>query len=246
MASSSESSAESEHEIASDNETQAAIREDLKSMSFEEIMQLKEQLGAKVYKEAVLGGKASQSRQPKERNELKRLNKNRPRELSAKRQVPFLGAELRVERKKQKEAELRDPRFDERAGDYNVETFKKNYKFISKIRDKEVGKLKKELTEVQNGEEKQKIRHTMQRLINKNVEDKKWHLKQHLLKKERAEIQKAHNEGRQPHYATKKERRAKELVAQFEHLKNTGKLNKHLEKRRKKNAAKDRNRISIE
>jgi len=42
------------------------------------------------------------------------------------------------------------------------------------------------------------------------------------------------------------ERRAKELVAQFEKLKNTGKLNKHMEKRRKKNAAKDRKRIGIE
>jgi len=35
-------------------------------------------------------------------------------------------------------------------------------------------------------------------------------------------------------------------VAQFEKLKNEGKLNKHLEKRRKKNAAKDRKRIGIE
>lgn len=42
------------------------------------------------------------------------------------------------------------------------------------------------------------------------------------------------------------ERQAKELVAQFERLKESGKLNKHLEKRRKKNAAKDRKRISIE
>lgn len=42
------------------------------------------------------------------------------------------------------------------------------------------------------------------------------------------------------------ERRAKELVAQFEQLKSTGKLNKHLEKRRKKNAAKDRKRIGID
>lgn len=47
-------------------------------------------------------------------------------------------------------------------------------------------------------------------------------------------------------YYFSEERQAKELVAQFERLKDTGKLNKHLEKRRKKNAAKDRKRISIE
>lgn len=42
------------------------------------------------------------------------------------------------------------------------------------------------------------------------------------------------------------ERRAKELVAQFEDLKEKGKLTKHLEKRRKKNAAKDRKRIGFD
>jgi len=68
-------------------------------MSFEEIMKLKEELGAKIYKEAVLGGKSSRPQKPKTKTDLKRLNKNRPREMSTRRQVPFLGAEHRVERK---------------------------------------------------------------------------------------------------------------------------------------------------
>ncbi|XP_022215161.2 ribosomal RNA processing protein 36 homolog [Drosophila obscura] len=242
--SSSESAPDSEPEAVSEDESQSAIREDLKGMSFEEIMQLKEQLGAKVYKEAVLGSKSAPAKQRKTKTDLKRLNKNRPREMSSRKQVPFLGAEQRVERKK--DVELRDPRFDEKSGDYNIETFKKNYKFVAKIRDKEVGQLKKQLDDVGDAEEKQKIKHTMQRLINKNVEDKRWHLKQRSLKKERDTIQKSHNAGQQPHYLTKKERRAKELVAQFELLKSTGKLNKHLEKRRKKNAAKDRKRIGLD
>ncbi|KAH8267292.1 hypothetical protein KR018_004748, partial [Drosophila ironensis] len=222
-----------------------AIREDLKSMSFEEIMKLKEQLGAKVYKEAVLGAQSSrnQLRKPKPKSELKRLNKNRPREMSSRRQVPFLGAEQRTEKKIT--TSTRDPRFDEKSGTYNIETFKKNYQFVSQIRQREVGQLKKQLDEVEDPEEKHKIKDTMQRLINKNVEDKKWHSKQKKLNKEKAYIQKKHNEGHEPHYFTKKERRAKELVAQFEQLKSAGKLNKHLEKRRKKNAAKDRKRIGI-
>ncbi|XP_030369249.1 ribosomal RNA processing protein 36 homolog isoform X2 [Scaptodrosophila lebanonensis] len=211
-------------------------------MSFEEIMKLKEELGAKVYKEAVLGVKSAKTK--KSKTDLKRLNKNRPREMSAKKQVPFLGAELRIERKNQ--SQQRDPRFDEKSGDYNIETFKKNYRFVTKIRNREVNHLKKKLDEVEDNNEKQEIKHTMQRLINKNVEEKKWHQKQYTLKKERAEIQMAHNEGKQPQYLTKKERRAKELVHQFEQLKRDGKLNKHLEKRRKKNAAKDRKRIAIE
>ncbi|EDX12942.1 GD20416 [Drosophila simulans] len=244
MSSPSESSSASEHEASDDNETQNAIREDLKGMTFEEIMKLKEELGAKVYKEAVLGGKSSRPQKPKAKTDLKRLNKNRPREMTTRRQVPFLGAEHRVERKKN--VELRDPRFDEKSGTYSAETFKKNYQFVSQIRAKEVGQLKKKLDEVEDEAEKHNLKDTMQRLINKNVEDKKWHTKQKQLKKERSVIQKKHDLGQQPHYLTKKERRAKELVAQFEKLKNTGKLNKHMEKRRKKNAAKDRKRIGIE
>lgn len=47
-------------------------------------------------------------------------------------------------------------------------------------------------------------------------------------------------------YTFSEERRTKELVAQFEELKQKGKLNKHLEKRRKKNVAKDRKRIGFD
>ncbi|XP_023305335.2 ribosomal RNA processing protein 36 homolog [Lucilia cuprina] len=239
------SSSEEEEEEQIPDEQRSAIREDLKSMTFEEIMKLKEELGAKVYKEAVLGVEtATKPKGNKTNKDFKRLNKNRPREQSAKRQVPFLGVEKRTKRKK--EDSIRDPRFDERAGEYDVKKFKENYQFVSEIREKEVHHLKRQLKRIEDNEEKEDIKKTMQRLINKNVEDKKWHKKQQLLKEEQNEIQKAIAEGKQPHYMTKKERRAKELVSQFEELKQKGKLNKHLEKRRKKNVAKDRKRIGFD
>uniref|UniRef100_A0A1I8MXE3 rRNA biogenesis protein RRP36 n=1 Tax=Musca domestica TaxID=7370 RepID=A0A1I8MXE3_MUSDO len=234
-----------EHSSSEEEEEQRnEIREDLKNMSFEEIMKLKEELGAKIYKEAVLGIDSSKKEKPKkETKEFKRLNKNRPREQTAKRQVPFLGAELRTKRKKD---DVRDPRFDERAGEYDVKKFKENYKFVSEIREKEVAQLKAALNKTTDEEERREIKKTIQRLINKNVEEKKWHQKQQQLKEEQSDIQKAIAEGRQPHFITKKERRTKELVAQFEELKQKGKLAKHLEKRRKKNAAKDRKRIGFD
>lgn len=42
------------------------------------------------------------------------------------------------------------------------------------------------------------------------------------------------------------EQKAKDLVKQFEELKNSGKLNKHLEKRRKKNLTRDRKKYSFD
>lgn len=172
-------------------------------MTFEEIMKLKEELGTKVYKEAIFGvNSTKKSTSKKEHKDFKRLNKNRPREQSAKRQVPFLGIEMRSNRKKE-EDKLRDPRFDERTGEYDVKKFKENYKFVSDIREKEVHHLKKQLNRVTDENEKAELKKTMQRLINKNFEDKKWHKKQELLKEEQTEIQKALAEGKQPHYLTK-------------------------------------------
>lgn len=42
------------------------------------------------------------------------------------------------------------------------------------------------------------------------------------------------------------EQKAKDLVKQFEELKNSGKLNKHLEKRRKKNLTRDRKKYQFD
>lgn len=171
-------------------------------MSFEEIMKLKEDLGAKLYKEAVLGIDSSNKKRKLNKCEFKRLNKNRPREQSAKRQVPFLGTEI-TKNRKNVEIGTRDPRFDERAGDYDVNKFKQDYRFVSGIREKEVHQLKKKLNQAADVQEKLEIKKTIQRLINKNVEDNKWHKKQQSLKEEQIEIQKAIAEGKQPHYLTK-------------------------------------------
>lgn len=42
------------------------------------------------------------------------------------------------------------------------------------------------------------------------------------------------------------EKKAEELVKQYLELKNSGKLNKHLERRRKKNAARDRKKYKFD
>ncbi|XP_011181052.1 ribosomal RNA processing protein 36 homolog [Zeugodacus cucurbitae] len=241
MSSSSSDSEDSVH----NEEQRDSIREDLSNMSFEEIMKLKEELGAKLYNEAVLGvnsDKTEKSRSNKQ-NTFKRLNKNRPRELTAKRQVPFVSIEQMKQNKT--EEKLRDPRFDENCGDFNVKHFKENYKFLSRVRQKDIVRLRKQLRETTDSDERKGLQTEIQKLVNKNVEERKWHIKQQELESEKLEIQQAIEKGLKPHYKTKKERRAKELVTQFEKLKESGKLSKHLEKRRKKNAAKDRKQLGI-
>lgn len=240
------SSSSSDSEDSVQNEEQKdSIRGDLSKMSFEEIMKLKEELGAKLYNEAVLGvdiDKAEKSRSNK-LNKFKRFNKNRPRELTAKRQVPFVSIE-QIKQNKTDE-QLRDPRFDENCGNFNVKHFKENYKFLAGIRLKDITRLRKQLRETTNSDDRKSLQTEIQKLVNKNVEERKWRIKQQELKSEKLEIQEAIQKGLKPHYKTKKERRAKDLVTQFEKLKESGKLSKHLEKRRKKNAAKDRRQLGL-
>lgn len=82
---------------------QTAIRAELSSLSFEELQKLKERIGAKVYKEALFGKKdKDETDKPKI---FKRENKNRPREVSSKKPVPFLKDTPVVKKK-----EIRDPR----------------------------------------------------------------------------------------------------------------------------------------
>ncbi|XP_053945837.1 ribosomal RNA processing protein 36 homolog [Anastrepha ludens] len=239
----SSSSSDSEDSVHSE-EQRNYVREDLSKMSFEEIMKLKEELGAKLYKEAVLGvDKETTKKSNTSKIAIKRLNKNRPRELSAKRQVPFISIEEKSKRKI--EGQVRDPRFDANCGDFSVKHFKENYKFLENVRRKDIARLQKQLREIKSSDERKQLQLEIQKLINKNVEDRKWHLKQESLNREKLEVQEALKKGLKPHYTTKKERRAKELVTQFEQLKESGKLSKHLEKRRKKNAAKDRRQLGF-
>lgn len=81
---------------------QQAIRSQLSILSFEELQKLKEKVGAKVYKEALFGTKEKKN----ERKVFKRQNKNRPREMSAKKPVPMVTKLPTIEKKN----EVRDPR----------------------------------------------------------------------------------------------------------------------------------------
>lgn len=82
---------------------QNAIRSQLSTLSFEELQKLKEKVGAKVYREALFGTKDKNSNVKKL---FKRENKNRPREMSAKKPVRLIAAVPKVVQK-----EIRDPRW---------------------------------------------------------------------------------------------------------------------------------------
>lgn len=189
------------------------IKEEISQLTFEELLRLKDELGTKVYADTVLcKQQCSESiAEKREKSEnrcnshkikiMKRLNHNQPREESSKRAVPFMGAEQR--KHKCKSVELRDPRFDERAGEYNAKVFKTNYKFLTEVREKEIEQLKEHLKHCSEPEKQIQLRKAIQKLNNKNVEERKWHHKQFMLRKEKDTVQQAKQEGKKPQYITK-------------------------------------------
>lgn len=171
-------------------------------MSFAELISLKEKLGTKVYNEAMFGEAAPKPKKPT-KAELKRENKNRPREATAKKTVPFLGKKKFT--RKDEATRSRDPRFDEKCGEYDKKKFKEDYSFMSEIREREIGELKAKLRDKEtNGEEKTKIRLLIQRMNNQNLEAKKLKQREAALNDEKKVVQEARKQEKLPFYSTKR------------------------------------------
>lgn len=250
-------------------------------MSFAELLALKEKLGSKVYNEAIFGNDSSVANQrkknPKRASEFKRDNKNRPREITAKKQVPLLSS---IKKSSTAANAPRDPRFDSNCGDFDRDKFKEDYSFVNEIREKEIADLKSQLKHLKGAEateEKEKVKSVLQRMQNQNLEEKKLKERKQAMAQDRADNKNAIKNERKPFFAPKRkfyghflaiqpwiqtnviltkiflslklhtgEQKAKDLVKQFEELKNSGKLNKHLEKRRKKNLTRDRKKYKFD
>lgn len=212
-------------------------------MPFEDLIKLKQKLGMKVYNSTVLGVEKRAKKIIPEERTFKRENKNRPREMTSKKPVPLI-----PQRKKQKKvlaAVHRDPRFDPKCGDFDRDEFKERFNFVSEMKAQEATQLKEDLKAVKNPEERAQMKLLAQRLENQAREDqqRKEAKQKKLAAQKEAEANRA--VGKTVVYENQKKRKIQDLVQRFRELKETGKLQKHIEKRRKKNTAKDRKKLKV-
>ncbi|XP_033217590.1 ribosomal RNA processing protein 36 homolog isoform X2 [Belonocnema kinseyi] len=223
-----------EDELLKDDKHRTEIRAELSNMSFEDLHKLKEKLGSKVYNEAMFGTR-------KNKNSIfKRENKNRPREISAKKQVPRFKEVVHV-----KKCVARDPRFDSLCGTFNEKAFNHSYSFLHEVKKNDLKALKEELNNSQDPKTIKKIKYLIQRLENQLREEKKKKLKLEQQHEEKQEIIQAIKEGGKPNFKKKSEKRILQLASQFEELKNTGKIKKHIRRVRKKNLTKERQKLEL-
>lgn len=223
---------------------QIHLNEELKDVPFSDLVKLKDKLGNE-FQEAVFSGsriKKERKRPATQKNEDS--DDDAPVEVSSKKPVNFLGADKKSSRRNQTES--RDPRFDDRSGKFNNEKFRGNYEFVFEMRNQELSELKKQLKKPElDSDKKTEIKFQIQRLENKNRSTETKKIKEEKLKKWKIDAKEARKAGKMPHFKTKKQEKTEELVKQFEVLKQSGKLGKYLEKRRKKVASKGKKKMNL-
>ncbi|XP_034534169.1 ribosomal RNA processing protein 36 homolog [Notolabrus celidotus] len=232
----SEEEEEEESEVAGGSgeiQTREDIKTELSNMSFEDIMKLQNKVGTKVYNEVAYGNEKRV-----ERSKKKRLNKNRPMEVSAKRRAPFLRQVVPV-----KKATLRDPRFDDLSGEYKPEIFEKTYKFINDIKTREKEIIQKRLKKTKNTERKETLQFLLKRMENQErARQSREEQRERELQFKRQQRELA-NQGARPFFIKNSEKKKLLLAEKYQDLKKSGKLENFLSKKRKRNAGKDRRKL---
>ncbi|CAK9813920.1 Ribosomal RNA processing protein 36 homolog [Anthophora quadrimaculata] len=216
-----------------EDKEQDEIKSELRDMSFEDLQKLKEKLGMKVYKEALFGPRKVKN------PTFKRENKNRPREMSAKKPVSRFREIVHV-----KKNIPRDPRFDSLCGTFDQKQFKKTYGFLSEMKENDLKELKKQLQLTEDPKMIKKIKYLIQRLENQLREGKKRNREEEKKNNEKKDVIEAIKRGEKPVFRKKSEKKVLDLVSQYEDLKNSGRLKKHIKRLRKKNLQKDRQKLT--
>ncbi|XP_044284937.1 ribosomal RNA processing protein 36 homolog isoform X2 [Varanus komodoensis] len=231
----SESSNEDPEETTSQPSSRPDITKELSSMSFEELLQLRNRVGTKAYRQMTTGKRTPNVTEIEKRQGP---SKHRPLEISAKKPVPFLRQVVPVKKKVP-----RDPRFDDLSGEYKPEVFEKTYSFLNDLRKKEKEVVQKQLKKSRNVEEKDKLQRLLKRMTQQEDAQRKQQKEREkdlAWKRQQRELAK---QGKKPFYLKKSDKQKWELAEKYKELKKSGKLESFLSKKRKRNAAKDKRRL---
>ena len=223
-------------QVEAEQAKKARFRSKLSKLSVEEIQRLKNKLGLKLFNQKMSGTAGDQTKA-----DFKRENKNRPREMSSKKQVGRFREVVSVST--EVKAPKRDPRFDPMCGEFNDKLFKENYGFVNQYKVSDLKFLKKQLQEEEDPERKNQIQYLIQRTENQLRQLEQDKVKETEKKAEIDERKSQLKAGIKPVYISKSKQKEKDLVKKYEKLKQSGGLDNYIKKKTKKNVAKDRKRF---
>ncbi|KAL5205522.1 hypothetical protein ABZP36_033731 [Zizania latifolia] len=178
-----------------------------------------------------LGFKAAAAAQKKTR----RASKKSPMEISTKVRPPRFREVIQVPKKV-----VRDPRFETIYGPVDKEGFRKRYSFLF---DNELPAEKEKLLKtIKRSKDPNAIEEMKNRItwIDKQLRSHpKKNIESEILREHIKKEREAAKTGKQPYYLKKSEIRERKLMNKYNELKEAGKLDAFMEKRRRKNASKD-------
>ncbi|GBF95631.1 hypothetical protein Rsub_08613 [Raphidocelis subcapitata] len=171
---------------------------------------------------------------------FKRETKNRPQEVTSKRPVGRFREVIQVPKHRGV-----DPRFDPGvsgapSNPQDQERERKRYAFIyDEVLPQELAALKQRLKKERREPKRREMQAELTRLEQRLREEKSRRKRGELEKGWKSEQKAAVAAGKKPFFLKKSEKRKLELVAKYEELKSSGKLEKYMAKRARKNASKD-------
>uniref|UniRef100_A0A2P2JLL6 rRNA biogenesis protein RRP36 n=1 Tax=Rhizophora mucronata TaxID=61149 RepID=A0A2P2JLL6_RHIMU len=219
--------AESEEEVQgsinSGDDDENEIERELAEVTFEELQKARS------------NGSHSVPRNTNLEKRPARANKNRPTEVSCKKPVSRFREVIQAPKKV-----VRDPRFESLCGKLDTEGFRKRYDFLFKEnlpaeREELMKQQKKSHDPEVIGQLKDRISWIDKQLKFESAKQ----IDAGILAEHKKKEREAAKQGKQPFYLKKSEIRKQRLIEKYNKLKASGKLESFIEKRRRKNAAKD-------
>lgn len=236
------STSKEDEDTEEESEEEENHDQEYSNLSIEELLELQENVGTKVFKDKVLmagGRQASSGKRLCEARKLKaREHKDRPTEVPLMRKAAPLMKSVHP-RQKIKKNLVRDPRFDDLSGTLNITTWSKKYDFLKEKRKEEKEVLKKELKREQDTERKQQLKSVIQRMENQEREHARKEKITEIKKMERQQQIEMLRKGIKPKYMSAKERKMQIKTAHFEKLKKEDRVDKYLERKEKRLRAKE-------
>lgn len=135
--------------------------------------------------------------------------------------------------------ERRDPRFGELSGQFDQKRFDNAYSFLRDYRKDEMNMLKGQMKTTKDSKEREKMKKALERMesqeISRAKEEHRAEIIRHHAKEEREKVA----NGKKPYYLKEAEVKRIQLEQQFNSM-SKRKVNKAIEKKRKKIAGKEK------
>ncbi|KAF9384864.1 rRNA biogenesis protein rrp36 [Podila verticillata] len=176
----------------------------------------------------------------KQRKIVERRNdKNKPMEIGSKKPVGRFRQVVEVA-----SAKRRDPRFDSLSGKLDTDLFEKSYGFLKDYQADEMKKLRELIKKERDMDMKEKLQTQLSRMVDRQATEAAQKRRQEIKREHKRKEKDLVAKGKTPFFLKKSDQKKLELIDKFKQLKDSPKaLAKAMEKRRKRNSAKEKTKI---